>query len=229
MIDDGVWIKAIVYRVKPELEEVCPYFSLEELCNTVLDCIGIAFPRWFEGKKARTIAGTVLYISMLIARGPQRGTLKKVLESVGVSKPSIREAVSRLVVVDWDLGVVYLSPRLYSILSKRVALPPYVVPYTREEVVRVRLRKSMPGIYEFLETQCRRVLAKDCVEILFEDPAVLRNIIVERYSVPLVAKRVAERFLAPVGEALGLDITPKKLAELLIENPEELKRLLSEV
>lgn len=226
MGDEFVWFKSVVGKVKSDLDELCPVFGVDRFCGVVLDGFLEVDPLWFEGRRSRTIVASVLYVSVLLGRGPRRGLLKKVLDAVGVSKPSLRDAVTRFAFVDWEDEVVYLNPRLFNVLSKKIDLPEYVVPYVAKEVVRVKLKKAAPGLYEYFELQCVKEVGRDCVSLLFEDPAVFRDIVLKRYSVPVIARRIIERYLAPIVDALGLDEAPKKLAELLINNPKEFKSFL---
>ena len=226
MNSDSVWLSMILERVRLELDELCSEFGVSRECGLVLESLVEAYPVWFEGKKKKTIVAVVLYVSLLINRGVRRGVLSEVLDATGVSKVSIRDAVSRLMEVDWDMGLIYLNPRFYSALRKRIVLSGYVVPFVFSEVVRARLTRAIPGLYEYLDAQCKKNTGRDCVTLLFEEPAVIRDIIMAKYNAPVVAKRIAERFLAPVIDALGLENSPRSLAELLLSNPDELRRLL---
>ncbi|MEM4489984.1 MAG: hypothetical protein QW816_02135 [Desulfurococcaceae archaeon] len=226
-MDNGsLWLSMILDRVRSDLEGLCSELGVLKECNLVLESLVESHPVWFEGKKKRTIVAVVLYVSLLISRGPRRGVLKEILDLVGVSKVSMRDAVSRLINVDWDLGLVYLNPRFYSALRKRISLPGYVVPLMLSEVIRARLSRISPGLYEFLDLQCKKTTGRDCVAVLLEDPAVIRDIIVSKYGSLVVAKRVAERFFAPIVDALGIEKTPRELAELLVSDPGELRKLI---
>jgi len=224
--NESAWIKSIVERVKSDLDELCPVFGVDKLCYAVLESFLMVDPLWFEGRRSRTIVASILYISVILGKGPRRGLLKKVLDAVGVSKPSLREAIAKFILIDWEDEVVYLNPRLYDFLSKKIDLPEYVIPYIAKEVVRFKLRKTAPGLYEYFELQCVREVGKDCVSLLFENPVIFRDIVLKRYSIPVIARRIIERYLVPIIDALGLDEAPKKLAELLINNPEEFKGFL---
>jgi len=225
--DESLWTSFILDRIRHELDAVCADHGIEKVCTSVLESIAEVFPTWFEGKKKKTIVASILYISQLISRGPKRGILKLILDSTKATKPAVNDAVSKLVRVNWELGVIYVNVKFYVALEKRISLPDYIVPYTVSDVVRVKLRLSFPGLFELLEIICKKNTGKDCISLLIEDPAKLRDLIIERYGLPLIAKRIAERILRPMVEELEIDVSVPKLTDLFLGDPEELKRILS--
>lgn len=226
MNNDSLWLSMILDRVRSELEGLCSELGILKECSLVLESLVESHPVWFEGKKKRTVVAVVLYVSLLISKGPRRGVLREALDLAGVSKVSLKDAVSKLIMVDWNFGYVYLNPRFYAALRKRTVLPRYVVPLALSEIIRVRMMKTSPGLYEFLDVYCRKNAGKDCVTALFENPVVIKEIIVSKYRVSIVAKRVAERFFAPIVDVLEMEEPPGNLAELLLSNPDELHKLL---
>ncbi|MEM4487996.1 MAG: hypothetical protein QXK88_04240 [Desulfurococcaceae archaeon] len=227
MTTEPLWLSMILDRVRPDLEELCSELVVLKECNLVLDSLVESHPLWFEGKKKKTVTAAILYISLLVSRGPRRGVLREALDLAGISKVSLRDALSRLVEVDWSLGVVYFNPKFYSALRKRVALPGYVVPLMLSEVIRAKLSRVSPGLYEFLNVQCKKGVGKDCVSTLLENPATVRDIIISKYGTPIVARRIAERLFASIIEVIGVEKSPAELAELFTSNPEELRKLLA--
>lgn len=225
--DEYIWLKPLIDRVKIDLDELCPVFEVRDLCGIVLESIAEVDPLWFEGKKSKTLSSAILYIAILLSKGLRRGYLKKILEATGASKPTVREAISRFAIVDWEDDIVYLNPKFYTTISRKIKLPEYVVPYIPKEVVKIKLRKATPGLYEYFDLQCVKDVGKDCVSLLFENPAIFRDIVLKRYEVPVVAKRIVERFLTPIVKTLDIDETPRELAELLLKNPEKFKNIIS--
>lgn len=225
--DESLWTLFILDRIRPELEALCADYGVEKVCTNVLESIAEVFPTWFEGKKKKTIVASILYISQLISRGPKRGILKLVLDSTKATKPAVNDAVSKLVRVNWELGVIYFNVKFFVALKKKISLPEYIVPYTVSDVVRIKLRLSFPGLFELLEIICKKNTGKDCISLLMEDPAKLRDLILERYGLPLVAKRIAEKILRPLVEELDIDVPVPRLADLFLDNPEELEKILS--
>lgn len=226
MSGDSPWLSMILSRVRPGLEDLCSKLGVLKECSMVLESLVESHPVWFEGKKKRTIIASVIYISLLISNGPKRGVLKNVIDLTGISKVSLGDAVSRLIKVDWELGLVYLDPRLYSALRKRVVTLNHVVPATLSEIIRARLSRVFPGLYESLTALCKKSTGKDCVTLLLEDPIVIRDIIVNKYGSPLIAERVIEKMLAPVIDILGIKKLPRELVDMLFNNPDELRELM---
>ncbi|MEM1645527.1 MAG: hypothetical protein QXL96_06630 [Ignisphaera sp.] len=225
--NESLWLSFIIDRIRPELNTVCADYGVEGMCIAVLESIAEVFPTWFEGKKKKTIIASILYISKLIAKGPRRGTLKLILDSTKATKPAVNDAVSKLIKVNWELGIIYTNVKFFVALKKRISIPDYIVPYTVAEVVRVKLRLTFPGLFELLEIICKKNTGKDCISLLIEDPAKLRDVILERYSLPLIVKRIAEKILRPLVEELDVNIPVPKLVDLFMDNPEELKKILS--
>lgn len=225
--DESLWTSFILDRIRPELDAICADYGVEKMCAAVLESIAEVLPTWFEGKKKKTIIASILYISQLMTKGPRRGILKSVLDGTKATKPAVNDAVSKLIRVNWELGVIYVNAKFFVALKKRISIPDYIVPYTVAEVARVKLRLTFPGLFELLEIICKKNTGKDCISLLMEDPAKLRDVILERYSLPLIAKRIAEKILRPLVEELDIDIPVPKLADLFVDNPEELKKILS--
>jgi len=229
MNSDFPWLSMILERVRPGLSDLCSELGVSRECSLVLESLVEAYPVWFEGKKKRTITATVLYVSLLLSNGPRKGVLRRALDAAGVSKVSLREATLRIVNVDWDLGFVYLNPRVYAALRKRTSLPGYVLPLTPRDVVRAVFSRISPGLYEALNVECKKSTGRDCITLLFENPALVRDVLVNRYREPVVAKRIAEKIFTSIVEVLHISESPRKLVELLYGNPDEVRRILTSV
>jgi hypothetical protein len=227
LAEEKAWTRLLLDKVKVELEPICSNYGVRDVCEAVLESIAEMFLTWFEGKKKKTIVATVLYISLLIAKGVKRGILKTVLDRTDASKPAVNDAISNFVKVNWELGIVYMNPKLYTVLRNRLEIPSHVIPYTMSEIIKVKLRMAYPGLFEFLEILCQKNTGRDCISLLLEDPAKLRDLILTRYNIPLIAKRIAEKLIAPIVEELDINIPVSILADLFVNNPNELRKILS--
>ncbi|MEM1608227.1 MAG: hypothetical protein QXG81_02985 [Ignisphaera sp.] len=219
---DAIWFVDVLAGVRGELESLCHGFGVASVCSAVLEGFAEALPSWFSGRKRRVIASVILYTSLLIARGVRKGLLKDVLEALGVSKPSFRDAFSRVAFVDWDTGLVYLEPRLFEALSKRVRLPGHVRRYSVGEVVRNRVEKVYPGLYSSLDLVCMKSCGKSYLKTLLEEPEMARDAVL-KLSTPGVARWIVEKSVATIAELLDIDAEPSKVAQLLFEDPEAFK------
>lgn len=229
MASDVFWLADVLAGVRGELSSLCTRFGVLNVCLSVLESVAEVFPTWFSGRKKRVIAGSILYISLLIAKGAKKGFLRAALAECGASKPSVRDAVSALIHVGWGHGIVYLDPRLYEAIGKRISLPSHVRPYTVREVVRSRIEAFAPGLYNSLELSCRRASGKDCVSLMLSDPKTFIDVVTNSFRAQVVAKRILENFVAPVAKALSVKESPQKLVEVLLSNPEEFKRVLNSI
>ena len=219
---DAVWLADLLAGVRFELESLCHRFGVASVCGAVLEGFAEALPSWFSGRKRRVIASVVLYTSLLIARGVRKGLLKDVLDAFDVSKPSFRDAFSRVAFVDWDTGLVYLEPRLFEALSKRMRLPGHVGRYSVGEVVRNRVEKVYPGLYSSLDLVCMKSCGKSYLKTLLEEPEIARDAVL-KLSTPRIAKWIVEKTVHTIAELLDVDTEPSKIAELLFEDPDKFK------
>ncbi len=229
MGDDVVWLANVLAGVRSDLEVLCSRFGVLNVCGFVLESVAEVFPTWFSGRRRRVLVASIVYLSLLIARGARKGFLKQVLDLCGASKPAVRDAVSRFAFVDWDAGFVYLDPNLYESLSRKMRLPQHVKRYTISDFVKNRIWSYAPGLYQHLEVVCMRNSKKDCITLLFENPDEFKNILLSIYKTPLVAKLVAEKLFTPIAEALQIAESPQKLAEKLFTNPEDVAKLLKQM
>ncbi|MCD6301310.1 MAG: hypothetical protein J7L82_04490 [Staphylothermus sp.] len=84
--------------------------------------------------------------------------------------------------------------------------------------------KIAPGLYELIELMCEIKSGKNCIELFFEKPDMLREILMTRYgdihSAGFVVKNI---LLRPVLSWLGLEELENELYDLFMDNPLEFK------
>ncbi|MEM4850779.1 MAG: hypothetical protein QXT15_01335 [Desulfurococcaceae archaeon] len=98
-----------------------------------------------------------------------------------------------------------------------------------KESIRNYAKSVVPGLFYTIDLYCCKLAGKDCVTILLEEPKTLRDILVRVYDLSPTVNLVARVFLYPVVIETNIDIPVEGLVSLFMNNPDELRRVLSDI
>lgn len=93
------------------------------------------------------------------------------------------------------------------------------------------MQSKMPGFYEIMEINCRRLYGRSCIDLFLDEPGKLRDVLLGRYSsdatsVYFVVKYLFLRPLLVERNRLDLE---EELATSFLSDPERFKRVLASI
>ncbi|MEM1526618.1 MAG: hypothetical protein QXZ41_07790 [Ignisphaera sp.] len=97
----------------------------------------------------------------------------------------------------------------------------------REDIERY-LNNIIPGIHHVLSLYSSRLYGENYLDLLIEEPEKLRDILVSVTGSLITAKIIARILLTPLAN-MATNKSAEELAELLINNPVDLHRILQEI
>lgn len=97
------------------------------------------------------------------------------------------------------------------------------------ESIRNYAKNIAPGLFYTVDLYCRKLVGKDCVTILLEEPKTLRDILVKIYDLSPTVDLIARMLLYPIVIETDTIVSVESLILLFKNNPDELKRILSEI
>lgn len=90
------------------------------------------------------------------------------------------------------------------------------------------LNRITPGIHHILGMYSYRLYGKDYIDLLIEEPEKLRDVLIFITGSQITAKIVARILLTPLTNIVD-NKSSEELAEIIISNPVELRKMLQEV
>lgn len=94
------------------------------------------------------------------------------------------------------------------------------------ERIRNYVEKSLPGACHILDLHCRQHGYGDCVSLLIEEPSLFKEVLIRVYGFQPGIELIARIYLTPLVLELNLDKTINDLVKILIDNPDELKKII---
>ncbi|MCC6046549.1 MAG: hypothetical protein LM572_07170 [Ignisphaera sp.] len=98
-------------------------------------------------------------------------------------------------------------------------------------IIKRFMQSRVPGYFEVLEAQCRKMFGKGCVDLLLDEPDKLRAVLMNKYGGDVTSTYFAVKhlFLRPLlMEVNKLDVE-EELATCLLNNPQKFKEKLKQV
>lgn len=98
-------------------------------------------------------------------------------------------------------------------------------------IIRRSMQSKIPGFYEIMEINCRRLYGKSCTDLFLDEPGKLRDVLLSRYSNDMssVYFVVKYLFLRPIlVERNRLDLE-EELATSFLNDPDKFKRVLASI
>lgn len=94
--------------------------------------------------------------------------------------------------------------------------------------IRKNMQSRIPGFYEIMEINCRRTYGKSCIDLFFDEPEKLRDILFKRYgsdttSIYFIVKYLLLRPVLVEKNRLDLE---EELATTFLNNPSEFKKIM---
>ncbi|MEZ0393689.1 MAG: hypothetical protein ABWK00_01385 [Desulfurococcaceae archaeon] len=95
------------------------------------------------------------------------------------------------------------------------------------EALRSHARNVVPGLLQALDVYCARARGRSCIDLLFDDPEGLREVLLRVFGSSASAELVAALLLRPLALEGNVGRSAEELAKLLVENPKELAEILA--
>jgi len=105
-------------------------------------------------------------------------------------------------------------------MVRRSVLKRWVVEY---------LGSIAPGFTRSLNKLCIDIYRVDCIDLLLDDPAKLRDLLLKYNELKVVVFIVRDLLLRPILKKVGREYIGEKLLKTFIEDPNQFKKLIREI
>ncbi|MEM4789050.1 MAG: hypothetical protein QXM55_03315 [Ignisphaera sp.] len=96
------------------------------------------------------------------------------------------------------------------------------------EYIERYLNNIIPGIHYILSIYSFRLYGKNYIDLLIEETEKLKDVLISATGSQITAKIIARIILTPLAN-IATNRSPEELADLLINNPTELHKIIQEI